>query len=64
VIWRPKPEQRVELHYRKEMRAACPHLQKGIVICSGGRKIVNALVWMDDGRYLVVPRGNLIEVKP
>jgi len=63
MIWRPKPGQRVELHYKESMRAVCPHLEKGIVIKSGGRKIVNALVKLDDGKMLIVPRGNLQETK-
>ena len=63
MIWRPKPNQRVELHYHKEMRAACPHLQTGTVIVSGGRKIVNALVKLDSGIITVIPRGNLTEIK-
>ena len=63
MIWRPKPGARVELHYRKTMQAACLHMQHGTVITSGGRKIVNALVRLDNGNTLVVPRGNLMEIK-
>ena len=61
MIWRPQPGQRVELHYRKSMRATCPHKQRGKVMISGGKKIVNALVSLDDNRLMIVPRGNLTE---
>lgn len=63
VIWRPKPNTRIQLRYRKEMRAIMPHLQTGVVITSGGKKIVNTLIKLDDGTFVVVPRGNLFELK-
>lgn len=60
MIWWPKQGQRVELHYRKETRAAAPHLARGVVVKAGkGGGPVNALVRLDDGRMIVVPRGNL-----
>jgi hypothetical protein len=62
MIWRPKPDQRVILRYRKEMRSVCPHLATGkILVAASGRGPINALVQLDGGRLVVVPRGNLFK---
>lgn len=67
MIWHPKPGQRVELRYKKSLRGvphfAALHGSRGVVICAAaGGSMVNAAVRLDDGRTLVVPRGNLTEV--
>lgn len=61
MIYRPAPGQRVTLRYRSTLREYVGlHLARGVVvIAGGGRGPVNALVELDDGRRLVVPRGQL-----
>lgn len=63
MIRRPRPGQRVELHYRPSLRAYTGlHLVAGTVevVASGGGPI-NCLVRLADGRRVVVPRGQLFE---
>lgn len=60
MIWRPRPDMRVVLKYRKETRINGLHLAPGIVeIVAKGPGPANALVKLDSGRRVVVPRGNL-----
>jgi len=63
VIWHPTPGQRVRLHYARHYAAMMPcHGRSGTVqVVSAGAKLVNALVELDSGRVVVVPRGNLEE---
>jgi len=64
VIWHPQPGQRVELHYRKSMRVNGLHLERGVVTVAGsGPGPINAAVALDDGRTVIVPRGNMAELK-
>jgi len=61
VIWRPKHAMRVELHYRKSMRCNGLHLATGtVVIVSHGPGPINAEIRLDDGRAVIVPRGNMV----
>ncbi len=63
MIWRPRAGQRVRLQYRRSMRGVCPHGETGIVLIAGkGPGPITALVWLDNGRMVVVPRGNLWKV--
>jgi len=67
MIWHPKPGQEIELRYNAGLRKiphfAELHRARGVVICAAaGRGPVNAGVRLQDGRTLVVPRGNLIRV--
>jgi hypothetical protein len=61
MIWRPTPGQRVELHYKKSMRDWVGlHLACGTVEhVNNGPGPINAVVRLDDGRRVAVPRGNL-----
>ncbi len=59
MIWHPRPGQRIELRYRPAMRGVCPHGQRGTVEIVASGRIVNCQVWLDDGRRVIVPRGNL-----
>lgn len=62
MIWRPKPGQRVEIRYRKTLRATTGlHGKTGRVIAAGaGKGPINALVEIE-GRRVVIPRGHLFE---
>lgn len=64
MIWRPKFGQWEEIRYRKTLRATTGlHGQTGRVIVAGtGKGPINALVEID-GRHVVIPRGQLREVK-
>ena len=68
MIRYPRTGQRVELHYadRPGFRAYVGlHLALGTVVIAGGRGgPVNALVRLDDGRPVCVPRGHLVAVDP
>lgn len=60
MIWKPYTGQRVRLRYRKELRKRCPHDQTGTILAvASGPKLINVKVILDDGREVVVPRGNL-----
>lgn len=63
MIWRPRNGQRVELRYKKSMRPHCPHGAHGVVLKAGTGKIINALVMLDSGEQMIVPRGNLFPEK-
>ena len=64
MIWHPRPGQRVTLRCRKEMRSVCPYLQAGVVEVAGkGPGPINALILLDGGQRVVVPRGNLFQRK-
>lgn len=65
MIWHPKTGDRVELRYRESWLSdphfASLHRARGVVICAAaGSSQVNAAVQLDDGRVLVVPRGNIL----
>lgn len=64
MIWRPKPGQHVRLCYAKKRRGAAPHHDRHgvVVVASNGRGPINALVELDGGELVVVPRGNLFAV--
>lgn len=59
MIWKPKTGQRVRLNYK--IKAMLHQGKTGTVaICTAGRGgPVNALVRLDDGTLVVVPRGQL-----
>ncbi len=61
MIWRPKPGQRVRLRYAKRYARIMPcHDRTGAVLAAAsGPGPVNALVKLDGGEAVVVPRGNL-----
>lgn len=61
MIYHPQPGQRVRLRYRRKFCHLFPyHGRSGVVSVSGGRGgPINALVVLDDGKKVVVPRGNL-----
>ena len=61
MIRQPHPGQVVELHYRPSLRAVSMlHLRVGRIVVSGhGPGPINALVALDGGGLVVVPRGNL-----
>lgn len=61
MIWKPKAGERVCIRYAaKRAHLFAYHNQQGIVVVvSSGRCAVNALVRLDDGRNVIVPRGNL-----
>jgi len=64
MIWHPRLGQRVELHYRKSMRCNGLHLERGVVTVAGrGPGPINAAVALDNGRTVIVPRGNMVELK-
>lgn len=69
MIWHPKPGQQVSFIYRKSLREATGlHGRSGTVITAAlGPKTKNALVRVGfppfQGRNVVVPRGNLKEIK-
>ena len=58
MIWKPKPGQRVKLVYANKQM-----LYNGaygvIEISANGKGPINALVQLDSGVKVVVPRGNL-----
>lgn len=64
MIWRPRIGQRVELHYRRSMRAWVGlHLTRGTIEhVNNGLGPINAVVALDCGRRVAVPRGNLFAV--
>lgn len=65
MIWRPLPGMRVRLRYRNSLRAAVEglHLAVGTVMTSGyGPGPINVEIKLDDGRRVVVPRGNLFRL--
>lgn len=52
--------QAVELHYRPSLRVTGLHLRTGRIVCAGrGPGPINALVALDGGGSVVVPRGHL-----
>lgn len=57
--------QRVELHYSpKYDRSILPHLAQGVALMMGhGRGPHNVLVRLNDGREMIVPCGNVMEIK-
>jgi hypothetical protein len=56
--------QRVELHYRHETRPAAPHLEMGTaLLMAHGRGPHNVLVLLDSGVKMIVPCGNVAEIK-
>ena len=60
MLWRPKPGTRVTLQYRQSAREGMPHGMRGVVTAGGiGPGPINAAVKLDDGRVMVVPRGNI-----
>lgn len=63
MIWRPKPGTRVELHYRPDIKPLTGlHLATGTVEVAGaGPGPINAAVRLEDGRRVVVPRGQLFK---
>lgn len=70
MIRQPCPGQRVQLHYGGPRRKGATslrewvglHLACGVVAVAGtGRGPVNALVQLEDGRRVVVPRGQLFK---
>lgn len=70
MIRRPHQGQRVALRYAGPRRKGAPslreytglHLARGVVVVAGmGRGPVNALVELEDGRQVVVPRGQLFK---
>ena len=63
MIWRPKIGQRVQLRYRKSMRDVIGlHLVTGTVIrVATGSKSINAEIRLDNGKTVIVPRGNLFK---
>lgn len=72
MIYQPRPGMHVELRYRGPGRKGAPslrdytglHLARGVVMVVGaGGGPINALVELDRGRRVVVPRGNLFTVK-
>jgi len=72
MIYRPRAGQRVTLRYRAPRRKGAPslrdwtglHLARGTVAVAGtGGGPLNALVDLDDGRRVVVPRGQLFDDK-
>ena len=62
MIWRPRPGQRVRLHYRKAIVAFMPcHGRTGTVrIAGSGPGPINVLVDLDGGGATCAPRGNLV----
>ena len=64
MIWRPKHGMHVELHYRQSMRCNGLHLATGTVtVAARGPGPINAEIRLDDGRAVIVPRGNMVEVR-
>ena len=65
MIWRPRPRQRVRIRYGKGYARAMPfHNRVGTVqLVAATARLVNALVLLDGGEAVVVPRGNLFEEK-
>lgn len=63
MIYHPAPSQRVTLRYRPALREYVGlHLVRGVVVVAGsGRGPINALVQLEDGRQVVVPRGQLFK---
>ena len=46
------------------MRCNGLHLERGVVTVAGsGPGPINAAVKLDDGRTVIVPRGNMVELK-
>lgn len=68
MIRRPRPGQRVRLHYAgRTVRAelAPRHGRAGaVLVVGGGPGPLNALVLLDGGGAVVVPRGNLVAEVP
>ncbi len=65
MIYQPRIGQRVQLRYARQRAQFFPyHGRTGEVITVAGRGgPVNALIKLDNGTRVVVPRGNLCEVK-
>lgn len=62
VIWRPKSGDRVVLRYKKSARGFFPHNARGTVFVAGrGPGPINAEIILEEGRRIVVPRGNLFK---
>lgn len=60
MIWKPKAGQQVTLNYKNK---SMPYQGKSgeVVICTKGRGgPINALVRLDDGSLVIVPRGQLV----
>jgi len=58
MIWKPKPGQRVRLAYANK---TMPHNGAyGVIkISANGKGPINALVLLDNGDFVIVPRGQL-----
>lgn len=65
MIWHPVAGQRAELRYNPRMRnVAKYHVLRGVVeIAGSGRGPINAQVRLDSGGAVIIPRGNLVEVR-
>lgn len=61
MIHRPRPGQLVELRYRPALRPLTGlHGARGVVrVASRGPGPISALVELEGGRLIVVPRGHL-----
>lgn len=66
MIWHPVAGQRVELRYNPRMRSVTKyHGLRGVVEVAGhGPGPINAQVRLDCGAVVIVPRGNMVEVRP
>lgn len=66
MIRRPCPGQLVELRYRPALRPLTGlHGARGVVCIAGrGPGPINALVELECGRLVVVPRGHLVVAEP
>ena len=64
MIFHPRPEQRVRIHYAKRSASVMPHHGKtGVVrIVAKGPGPRNVGVEID-GKVVVVPRGNLVAIE-
>jgi DNA helicase TIP49 (TBP-interacting protein) len=65
MIWHPEIGQRVQLRYRRSMQDVVGlHLKTGTIIrVANGTKTINAEVRLDNGKTVIVPRGNLFKYK-
>ena len=65
MIWHPKKGQRVEIHYPREKIGFKYQGYRGTVLVGSlGPGPINALVQLDAGGGVVVPRGNLVALAP
>ena len=66
MIWQPKPNQRVRIHYRKsaQNKMPCQGIKGTVMFGAKGPGPMNACIECSDGQDLkwfeCVPRGNLI----